>query len=115
MKYVIGLQEDIVFSNHKHISMEFFIQLHEVIRSEEHTSELQSRFDLVCRLLLEKKNAIRKAMKYDYNLIILDLMLPEIDGLEVCKHLRDNRIFTPILMLSATDNELDKIHELEIG
>ena len=61
------------------------------------------------------KDAIRKAMKYDYNLIILDLMLPEIDGLEVCKHLRDNRIFTPILMLTAKDNELDKIHGLEIG
>src|SRR5690625_1455126 len=61
------------------------------------------------------KDAIRKAMKYDYNLIILDLMLPEIDGLEVCKHLRDNRIFTPILMLTAKDNEFDKIHGLEIG
>jgi len=60
-------------------------------------------------------DAIEKAMKYVYDLIILDLMLPEIDGLEVCKHLRDNQIFTPILMLTAKDNEFDKIHGLEIG
>src|SRR5438067_8990477 len=36
-------------------------------RSEEHTSELQSRFDLVCRLLLEKKNKVNKAMYQDLN------------------------------------------------
>src|SRR5699024_1832140 len=59
-------------------------------------------------------DAIEKAMKYVYDLIILDLILPEIDGLEVCKHLRYNQIFTPILMLTFKDNELDKIHGIEI-
>src|SRR5699024_12864521 len=37
-----------------------------VVRSEEHTSELQSRFDLVCRLLLEKKNKIKKYITLYY-------------------------------------------------
>lgn len=61
------------------------------------------------------KDAIRKAMKHDFDLIILDLMLPEKDGLEVCKHLRDNKVHTPILMLTAKDNEQDKIRGLEMG
>lgn len=61
------------------------------------------------------KDAIRKAMKRDFDLIILDLMLPEKDGLEVCKHLRDNKVHTPILMLTAKDNEQDKIRGLEMG
>src|SRR5699024_12135101 len=41
----------------ENMSIHYKIQLHSPIRSEEHTSELQSRFDIVCRLLLEKKNS----------------------------------------------------------
>lgn len=59
--------------------------------------------------------AIRKATDNEYDLIVLDLMLPEKDGLEVCRHLRQNKIETPILMLTAKDNELDKILGLELG
>src|SRR5690625_3735373 len=59
--------------------------------------------------------AIRKAKKNDYDLIILDIMLPKMDGMEVCKHLRQNKIETPILMLTAKDDELDKILGLELG
>ncbi len=47
--------------------------------------------------------------------IILDLMLPEMDGIEVCKHLRRNQIDTPVLMLTARDEEFDKVLGLEIG
>ncbi|MGC4376127.1 response regulator transcription factor [Fictibacillus sp. Mic-4] len=49
------------------------------------------------------------------DLIILDLMLPEMDGMEVCKQLRQKHIFVPILMLTAKDDELDKILGLELG
>src|SRR5690625_934911 len=59
--------------------------------------------------------AIQKAETNEFDLIILDLMLPKMDGLEVCKYLRQNRIDTPILMLTAKDDEADKIIGLELG
>jgi two-component system, OmpR family, alkaline phosphatase synthesis response regulator PhoP len=59
--------------------------------------------------------AIRKADDNNYDFIILDLMLPEMDGIEVCKHLRRNHIDTPVLMLTARDEEFDKVLGLEIG
>lgn len=59
--------------------------------------------------------AIQKAEKEAYDLIILDLMLPGMDGLEVCKYLRKKEIDTPILMLTAKDEEMDKIKGLELG
>ncbi|EOP76699.1 hypothetical protein KOW_05425 [Bacillus cereus VDM006] len=49
-----------------------------------------------------------------YNLIILDLMMPKIDGIEVCRRLRD-KTNIPILMLTAKDHEVDKILGLSIG
>ncbi|HDX9536162.1 TPA: response regulator transcription factor [Bacillus thuringiensis] len=50
----------------------------------------------------------------NYNLFILDLMMPKIDGIEVCKKLRD-KTNVPILMLTAKDHEVDKILGLSIG
>lgn len=47
--------------------------------------------------------------------IVLDLMLPLKDGIEVAKELRQDKINTPLLMLTAKDDELDKIIGLEIG
>ncbi|GIN85337.1 DNA-binding response regulator [Heyndrickxia sporothermodurans] len=47
--------------------------------------------------------------------IVLDLMLPGMDGMEICKRLRQEKIKTPILMLTAKDDELDKILGLELG
>ncbi|WP_068674632.1 response regulator transcription factor [Oceanobacillus sp. Castelsardo] len=62
------------------------------------------------------KEAIQKIeQNNDYNLVVLDLMLPEIDGMEVCKHLRSNKNDTPILMLTAKDDEFDKVLGLELG
>lgn len=49
------------------------------------------------------------------DIIVLDLMLPNIDGMEVCKQLRQKNIMIPILMLTAKDDELDKILGLELG
>ncbi len=51
----------------------------------------------------------------DYDLVILDLMLPVIDGLEVCKRLRNNTDYVPIIMLTARSSELDRVLGLEIG
>ncbi|WP_073089228.1 response regulator transcription factor [Thermosyntropha lipolytica] len=49
------------------------------------------------------------------DLIILDLMLPEKDGLEVCRQLRSEGINIPIIMLTAKDEEIDKVLGLELG
>ncbi|KGA97849.1 PhoP family transcriptional regulator [Alkalihalobacillus alcalophilus ATCC 27647 = CGMCC 1.3604] len=59
--------------------------------------------------------ALKKAENEKYDLIVLDLMLPVMDGLEVCKQLRQNKIMTPILMLTAKDDEFDKVLGLELG
>ncbi|MFB9860125.1 response regulator transcription factor [Salinicoccus siamensis] len=49
------------------------------------------------------------------DLIVLDLMLPGMDGMDVCKTLRQEKVETPILMLTAKDEEFDKILGLELG
>lgn len=49
------------------------------------------------------------------DLVVLDLMLPRIDGLEVCKKLRQQNIHIPILMLTAKDEEVDRVLGLELG
>lgn len=59
--------------------------------------------------------AIEKAMANDYDMIILDVMLPEKDGMEVCQYLRMKEIDTPILMLTAKGEESDKVFGLELG
>lgn len=51
----------------------------------------------------------------DYDLIVLDLMLPTMDGIEVARRLRAEKKATPILMLTARDTEKDKIRGLDIG
>lgn len=60
-------------------------------------------------------DAIQEAMQYDYNLIILDIMLPDQDGFEVCTLLRKRKNTTPILMLSALDTPEEKIRGLQCG
>ena len=50
-----------------------------------------------------------------FDLIILDLMLPGIDGLEVCRRLRSKTNYTPILMLTSKSTELDRVLGLEMG
>lgn len=55
------------------------------------------------------------AISTSFDLIVLDLMLPGMDGIEVCKQLRLRQIDTPILMLTAKDDELDKVLGLEMG
>lgn len=60
------------------------------------------------------KTAILMALKHKPDLILLDVMLPEYDGLSVCRKLRES-ITTPIIMLSAKSEELDKILGLEMG
>lgn len=50
-----------------------------------------------------------------YDLIILDIMLPGVDGLELCKTLRRGKIMTPVLMVTARDTDQDRLMSLEAG
>lgn len=56
-----------------------------------------------------------KAMEENYDLIILDLILPDKNGIDICKDLRNKGINTPVLMLTGKKEEVDKIIGLEIG
>ena len=55
------------------------------------------------------------AAERPFDLIVLDIMLPKLDGFEVCKRLRQDRVMTPILMLTAKSQEIDKVLGLELG
>ncbi|MGE5679371.1 MAG: response regulator transcription factor [Bacillota bacterium] len=55
------------------------------------------------------------AEKNDFSLIILDLMLPYKNGLDICRDLRSRGIATPVIMLTSKKDEIDKVVGLEIG
>ena len=61
------------------------------------------------------KDLDKLILKKTPDLIILDLMLPDENGLDICKRLRVNRIRTPIIMLTAKGDEVDRIIGLEMG
>jgi len=55
------------------------------------------------------------ALEEQFDLIVLDLMLPGIDGLEICRRIRNEQIYTPILMLTSKSEETDRVLGLELG
>jgi DNA-binding response OmpR family regulator len=68
-----------------------------------------------CRVVDDGVTALAEAQAGRYDLIILDLMLPRLDGLEICRRLRAGGPYTPILMLTAKSTELDRVLGLELG
>ena len=58
---------------------------------------------------LNGKDGLEKALEHTPDLILLDLMMPEMDGLEVCRRLREQKCRIPILMLTAKSAEVDKV------
>ncbi|MBX6772485.1 MAG: response regulator transcription factor [Chloroflexi bacterium] len=59
--------------------------------------------------------ALDSAESGDFDLIILDILLPYLDGFEVCRRLRERRVRTPILMLTARDRISDRVRGLDAG
>jgi DNA-binding response OmpR family regulator len=68
-----------------------------------------------CRLIDDGVTALAEAQAGRYDLVILDLMLPRLDGLQICRRLRESEHYTPILMLTAKSSEIDRVLGLELG
>ncbi|CAG9619602.1 response regulator transcription factor [Sutcliffiella rhizosphaerae] len=73
----------------------------------------QAGFEIT--VAMDGESGLSKAMEEHFDMIVLDLMLPKKDGIEVCKELRQHKVHTPILMLTAKDDEFDKVLGLELG
>jgi len=73
--------------------------------------------DINCEADIAKTGAegLELHARGDYDLVILDLMLPVLDGLSVCRKLREQPGYVPILMLTAKSSELDRVLGLEVG
>jgi len=69
-------------------------------------------FTTVCR---DGERALRLAMGGTFSVILLDVMLPSMDGVTVCQHLRSQGLATPILMLTARDALADRVGGLDAG
>jgi len=68
-----------------------------------------------CDIEYDGKQGLGQALSVDYDLIILDRMLPEVDGIQICRALRDHDKNTPILILTAKDQTKDKVEGLNAG
>ena len=67
-----------------------------------------------CDTAHDGQEALDKALSEDYDIILLDLMLPKVDGYEVCQRIRE-KSQVPIIMLTAKGDDMDKIMGLEYG
>ena len=64
---------------------------------------------------VDGRAALERALMNEYDLIVLDIMLPEIDGLEVCRRIRKRGIAVPILMLTARGGIEQRVEGLDAG
>ncbi|RMH62188.1 MAG: DNA-binding response regulator [Calditrichaeota bacterium] len=78
---------------------------------EMHLKDLQLNLDRAT----DGENGLEKALDNEYELVILDLMLPRMNGMDVCKKIREKKKSLPILMLTAKSEEFDKVLGLELG
>ena len=60
-------------------------------------------------------SAINTILSEEFDIILLDIMLPGLDGLEVCKRIRYEKVNTPVIILTAKETEIDKVLGLELG
>lgn len=64
---------------------------------------------------MDGQEGLDMALENRYDIILLDLMLPNCDGMDICRAIRQEKLEVPIIMLTAKDTEIDKILGLEIG
>ena len=89
-----------------------------IIEDEEAIADLEKDYLELSGFEVEIENrgdtGLVRAMKEDFDLIILDLMLPEVDGFDICRQVREEKN-TPIIMVSAKKDDIDKIRGLGLG
>ena len=78
-------------------------------------STLLKRNSYVVDSALDGEEALLFVKDYKYDLIILDIMLPKVDGLEVLRRIRFNKVMTPVILLTAKTSVEDKILGLDLG
>ncbi|WP_142589289.1 response regulator transcription factor [Staphylococcus epidermidis] len=69
----------------------------------------------IVKVAYDGEEALKKVETEQPELIVLDVMLPKKDGIEVCKTIRSDKNLVPILMLTAKDDEFDRVLGLELG
>jgi DNA-binding response OmpR family regulator len=74
-----------------------------------------AELDCESRLIADGVTALAEAQSGGYDLVVLDVMLPRMDGLQICRRLRESDKHTPVLMLTAKSAELDRVLGLELG
>lgn len=89
-----------------------------IIEDEKSIAELQRDYletdGFIVDIESDGDDGLKKAMEEQYDLIILDLMLPHVDGFEICRKVRSEKDI-PILMVSAKKEDMDKIQGLGLG
>ena len=89
-----------------------------IVEDEESIAELEKDYLELSGFEVEIENegdtGLEKALSGSYDLFILDLMLPGIDGFEICRRIREQKN-TPIIIVSAKKDDIDKIHGLGLG
>ena len=89
-----------------------------IIEDEEAIADLEKDYlelsDFDVTIEHDGEEGLKQALSGDYGLIILDLMLPGMDGFEVCKHIREKKD-VPVIMVSAKKDDIDKIRGLGLG
>ena len=89
-----------------------------IIEDEEAIADLEKDYLELSGFEVEIENrgdtGLVRAMKEEFDLIILDLMLPEVDGFDICRQVREEKN-TPIIMVSAKKDDIDKIRGLGLG
>lgn len=90
-----------------------------IVEDEQDLARILKRHleDLSCtvQLAFVGDTGLKLAESKPFDLIVLDIMLPGMDGLEVCRRLRAQRVYTPVLMLTARATEVEKVLGLEMG
>ncbi len=89
-----------------------------IIEDEEAIADLEKDYlelsGFEVEIASDGRTGLDRALNEDFQLVILDLMLPGVDGFEICRQVRENKN-TPIIMVSAKKDDIDKIRGLGLG
>ena len=71
--------------------------------------------DIECDLAFDGEDGLNMALDKIYDIVILDVMLPKLSGIDILRRMRERKTATPVIMLSALSEVEDKVHGLESG